>query len=131
MMNPMKNVPKVGVPGSPLLYGVFYSAVWLAAGALLLSLLLRFSSMEESELPRWVWVIHAFSALAGGFTAGKRSGRRGWYTGGLLGLLYGMLILLIGFLAADAKLSSGSAVLMAVAAAAGAAGGMLGINTKK
>ncbi|WP_148505268.1 TIGR04086 family membrane protein [Paenibacillus beijingensis] len=129
-MNANKNVNHVRA-GSPLLSGLLYASVWLAAGAVLLSLLLHYGGLKEDGLPAGALGIHGISTLAGGFVSGKRSGFKGWYYGGALGLIYGLLVLIISFLAADAALSSRTALLLLIAALAGSFGGMIGVNWKK
>ncbi|WP_274650019.1 TIGR04086 family membrane protein [Paenibacillus humicola] len=126
----MKNVTKVQAT-SPMLSGILCAAVWLAIGAAVLSLLLRFGSMDEASLPLYSLIVHGAAALAGGFVSGKRSGQRGWYYGGILGLAYGILILLTGFLAANAGIGVRTLTMLAVAAAAGALGGMFGVNARR
>lgn len=121
------NAPKIS---SPFLAGIVYAIIWLAIGALMLSLFLHFSNMNESSLPLYAMIVHGISALAGGFIAGKRSGKKGWYYGGLLGLLYGIVILVISFLAADAQLSLRSLTLIATTFLTGALGGMIGVNLR-
>ncbi|GGG83542.1 TIGR04086 family membrane protein [Paenibacillus radicis (ex Gao et al. 2016)] len=130
-MNPIKQIAKPPQIGSPVLAGILFAILWLAAGALLLSLLLHFGNMKENSLPAFSMGVHGLSSLAGGFVSGRRSGKRGWYYGGVLGVLYGLLILIIGFLAANADLSWHSGLLLVVAFLAGAFGGMIGVNTKK
>ncbi|GGG20037.1 TIGR04086 family membrane protein [Paenibacillus abyssi] len=130
MNSPIKNVPKVRI-ASPLLAGIVYAFIWLCGCALVLSLALHFSGLKESELPQYTFFIHALCALAGGFVAGKRSGRKGWYHGGMLGLCYGITLLLVSFLAMDTAISVRSLMLLALTAAAAAIGGMIGINAKK
>lgn len=129
MMNPIKHVPKVKIR-SPLLAGLMTAAVWLAVSVLLLSLLLHFSSMKEQSLPQLSIVVHGLCALAGGFVAGRRSGQKGWYHGSMLGLFYGGLILIAGFLALNASVGLQSLTLLALALAAGAVGGMVGIHAR-
>lgn len=129
-MNVNKNVNHVRA-GAPLLSGLLYASVWLAAGALLMSLLLYYGGLKESGLPAGALGLHGISTFAGGFVSGKRSGHKGWYFGGALGLLYGLLVLIVSFLAADAALSGRTAVLMLIAALSGAFGGMIGVNWKK
>ncbi|MGN7453242.1 TIGR04086 family membrane protein [Paenibacillus pasadenensis] len=129
-MNPIKTVPKVRL-GSPMLAGLVFAALWLALGALLLSLLLYAGSLNESSLPAWSLGIHGAAALCGGFTSGKRSGSKGWYHGGLLGLGYGLLVLIISFLAADAGIGARTGILFLIVALAGAFGGMVGVNLRK
>lgn len=129
-MNSVKNVPTQASIASPWLAGLLFAIIWLALGALLLSLLLHFSSMKENSLPLYSMIVHGCSAAAGGFVAGKRSGRKGWYYGGGLGLLYGITILIIGFLAANSSLSVHTAILLGAALITGALGGMVGVNAR-
>ena len=129
-MEPIRTVTRSG-GRLPLLYGLFAAILWLGAGALLLSLLLRYGGLDETKLPSLALAAHGVSALAGGFTSGRRAGQKGWYAGLLLGSLYALLVLAIGFLAADAPLSLHSLALLATAAGAGTVGGMFGVGTKR
>lgn len=129
-MSAMKSVPKVQI-ASPMFSGILYAAIWLAAGALLLSALLRWGNMQETDLPLYSLITHGLAALAGGFVSGKRSGRRGWYTGGMLGIVYGLLVLLVSFLAADAGLSERTLMMILETALCGALGGIFGVNAKR
>ncbi|NBC67900.1 TIGR04086 family membrane protein [Paenibacillus sacheonensis] len=129
-MNAMKNVPKAHM-ASPLLSGILYASIWLAAGALLLSVLLRWGSMQENELPTYSLVIHGCSALAGGFVSGRRSHERGWYYGGMLGVAYAVLVLLISFLASNTGFSGKTLTMLIETLLCGSFGGMIGVNTKR
>ncbi|TVY04082.1 TIGR04086 family membrane protein [Cohnella terricola] len=114
---------------SPVASGIYWSGIWLAIGAILLSVLLTGSSFKESNLQTWVFGVHGFAALAGGFVSARRSGRRGWYFGLANGLFYAVLLLTISFLATDAGWTSAVPILLLVTCLAGALGGMLGVNT--
>lgn len=115
---------------NPILSGLYYSFFWMMLGALVLSLLLWSSGMDEQSLSRYIYVVHAVASLFGGIVAGKRAGKRGWYQGGLTGILYGALIIMIGFLALDSHLQTGDLLLLAAASASAAIGGMFGVNLK-
>ncbi|WP_054027257.1 TIGR04086 family membrane protein [Bacillus sp. FJAT-28004] len=130
-MSSVKQAPKPPLIASPLLAGVLFSIIWLAVGALLLSLLLHFTGMKESSLPTNAMLVHGCAALAGGFTSGRRSERKGWYNGAILGLLYGSIVIIISFLASNASVSVHSLLLLGAALLAGAFGGMIGVNMKK
>lgn len=130
-MNSVKHASKSPLIASPLLAGVIFSLIWLAAGALLLSLLLHFTSMKESNLGLYTLIVHAVSALAGGLTSGKRSERKGWYNGSILGLLYGVIVLIVSFLSSNASITWQSIILLGAALVAGAFGGIVGVNLKK
>ncbi|MWC28780.1 TIGR04086 family membrane protein [Paenibacillus sp. MMS18-CY102] len=129
-MNPIKNVSKVNV-SSPTLAGALTACIWLAAGALILSFALRFSGMQETSLPMSSLIVHGCASLAGGFSSGRRSGRKGWYYGGALGLVYAILIILIGFLSINAGFSAQTWSLLTIVIPAGSLGGMIGVNLKK
>ncbi|MBJ9987919.1 MULTISPECIES: TIGR04086 family membrane protein [Paenibacillus] len=115
---------------NPTLSGLYYSFFWMMVGALILSFLLWSSGMKEQSLSRYIYVVHAVAAAFGGLVSGKRSGRRGWYQGGLTGILYGLMIIMIGFLALDSSLRLGDLLLIAAVIASGAIGGMFGVNLK-
>ncbi len=131
MMNSIKQGPKAMVISSPIAAGIVFSILWLAAGSLLLSILLHFTSMKEANLPSGALIVHAVSALTGGFATGKRTEKRGWYYGALLGLIYGLIVLIISFLASDASITLRSALIVGAVALAGAFGGMIGVNMRK
>jgi putative membrane protein (TIGR04086 family) len=114
---------------SPVASGLYWSGIWLAIGALILSIMLMGSSLSESNLLPWVFGVHGCASLAGGFVSAKRSGRRGWYFGMTNGLLYTMLLLMISFLATDASWTLTVPILLVVTCLSGAFGGMLGVNT--
>ncbi|MFB9279215.1 TIGR04086 family membrane protein [Cohnella cellulosilytica] len=113
---------------SPVASGLYWSGIWLAIGALILSVLLTGPSLNESNMLPWVFVVHGFATMAGGFVSAKKSGRKGWYFGFANGLLYAVLLLAVSFLATDAGWSSSVPILLLVACLAGALGGMIGVN---
>ncbi len=113
---------------SPVASGLYWSGIWLAVGAIILSILLAGSSLKESGMLPWVFGVHGFATLAGGFVSAKKSGRRGWYFGMANGLLYSALLLAISFLATDAGWSKAVPILLLVTCLSGAVGGMLGVN---
>ncbi|MFD0694076.1 TIGR04086 family membrane protein [Paenibacillus sp. GCM10027628] len=129
-MNPMKTVTQVRIT-SPIFSGLVYSLIMMTIGTVVTSLFLLLTSTQESSLHTLTTIIHAVSLFIGGWVAGKRAGSRGWYYGGMLGLVYFILIFLVGFLAFDAGLNLQSLQLLAILFISGALGGMLGVNTRK
>lgn len=113
---------------SPVAAGLYWSGIWLAIGAIVLSIVLMGSSLSESNMLPWVFGVHGCASLAGGFVSAKRSGRRGWYFGMANGLFYTLLLLAISFLATDTNWTSSVPILLLVTSLAGAFGGMLGVN---
>ncbi|WP_223069203.1 TIGR04086 family membrane protein [Paenibacillus caui] len=118
------------IPGATL-SGLWYAYFWMMLGALALSLLLKWSSLEEQDLTSCTYGVHAISVLLGGYVSGKRSERRGWYQGGLTGTLYGVLLFVISFLALDYSFEFGDFLFFIPAFLIGAAGGIFGKNARK
>jgi putative membrane protein (TIGR04086 family) len=114
---------------SPVASGLYWSCIWLAIGAVVLSIMLTGSSVNETNLLPWVFGVHGFSSFAGGFVSARRARRKGWYFGIANGLMYTLLILIVSFLATDANWTSSVPILLLVTALSGAFGGMLGVNT--
>jgi putative membrane protein (TIGR04086 family) len=115
----------------PILSGLFYAFAWMLFGALILSILLWMTQMQEQDLSLYTYIVHAFAMLSGGFVAGKRSTNKGWYQGGITGILYGLIVLLVGFLALDAGMNGKDLMHLGIAFVIGAGGGMFGINFSK
>ncbi|MGO4528864.1 TIGR04086 family membrane protein [Paenibacillus sp. 2TAF8] len=116
---------------NPILSGLYHAFVWMFIGALVLSFFLWMSDLREQELSTYTYVVHGLSLLIGGFIAGKRSGEKGWYYGGLTGIVYGLLVLLIGFLALDASFNWKDSLQLLIAFLLSALGGIFGVNTQR
>lgn len=115
----------------PLIAGLLYAAVVAAAATLLVSLLLTVTGLKEQSLPVYVYIIHGSAILVGGFVHAKRSGSKGWYRGGTLGLAYALIVVLVSYLGFDAKLTAATLLFVPACLVAGALGGILGINAAK
>lgn len=115
----------------PTVSGLWYGFLWMMIGALILSLFLHISQMQEDNLSVFTYLIHAISIGFGGIVAGKRTGRKGWYQGGLVGFLYGVIVLLISFLALDSQLILNDFLLLIPASLIGMVGGVMGVNLQK
>ena len=71
-----------------MLAGLLYGGLWLALGVILMSTLLYAATRGEESMPAWSLGNHGVSSLCGGFTSGKRSGKKAgimegcweWYT---------------------------------------------------
>lgn len=127
-MNPINQRLRIS---SPVLSGLLYAFIWMALGAVALSALLLLGGIRENNLSAYTYIIHGFALFVGGFTAGRRSVRRGWYAGGLIGILYCLIVLLVSFLAYDSGLSFTVFVFFVAAFGVSAIGGIFGVNTRK
>jgi putative membrane protein (TIGR04086 family) len=129
-MNLMKPVGEVKL-GSPMLSGLLYAFITMGLAALAASVILIMGDQGEEVLPVYAYVIHGVSALFGSFVAGRRSGHKGWYFGGLLGVIYSVIVLLVGFLSFDRGVDMSTLYFAAGAFVVGAIGGIMGVNTRR
>lgn len=115
----------------PTLSGLWYAFFWMLLGALILSLLLHASLMEEEQLSLYSYIVHGIALLFGGLVSGKRSGKKGLYQGAITGLFYGVLLLLISFLALDHSIKLMDLILLLPAILIASTGGVFGVNLRK
>ncbi|MCY9592712.1 TIGR04086 family membrane protein [Paenibacillus chitinolyticus] len=127
-MIPINKVSQVRL-SSPFLSGLLYAFIMLIAGTIVTSLILLLSRTQESSLSTLAYITHGLSVFVGGWVAGKRAGRKGWYYGGMLGIFYALIVWIIGFLAVDTAFDLKTLTLAGFAFAAGALGGMIGVNS--
>ncbi|WP_232695958.1 TIGR04086 family membrane protein [Brevibacillus daliensis] len=109
--------------------GLFLTLGLVLLGSIITALLLSFSDIQESSLPYFSYAINVISLLIGGYVTGRKSGVRGWYYGGLAGLGYFLLVLLIGFLGFDAPLELNTLLYTIFAFVIAAIGGVFGVNS--
>lgn len=114
---------------SPLLTGVTVVLGTVLVGSVLTALLLRFTGIAEASLPYFTYAINGIALLCGGWMAGRRAGQRGWMYGGITGILYVLIVLIIGFLAFDATMRVQPFLFTVCATGLSALGGIFGVNT--
>jgi putative membrane protein (TIGR04086 family) len=130
-MNAMKNVSSGVKAGSPVLTGLLYSLVCMAVATIVASMVYKFTGVKEGSMTTSVYIIHSVSLFIGGLFTGVKARRKGWYYGGMMGILYSAVIVLIGFLSYDAALTVYTLVLLALSFTAGAFGGIIGVNLRR
>jgi putative membrane protein (TIGR04086 family) len=116
---------------SPLFAGLVYAMVVAITATIFISLLLALTGLREQSLHLYVYMIHGIAVFTGGFICAMRAGIKGWYRGGLLGILYSLLVTLIAFLGFSAQVDLDTLVFLVISAVIGAFGGILGINAKR
>lgn len=123
-VNPVKVKP-------PLITGLVYSFIFMALCTLVLSFMLWLSDFGEHSLSTAAYIIHGAAVLTGGFVSGRHSLRKGWLNGGMTGIVYALIIIMIGFLGFDTGFTLQSLLLMGICAVSAATGGIMGVNTRK
>ncbi|SFS58682.1 TIGR04086 family membrane protein [Marininema halotolerans] len=113
---------------SPLLAGISIVLGVVLSGSIITAMLLRFTSVEESSLPYFAYGINALALLSGGWISGRQAGHRGWLYGGLTGIIYVVLVLIIGFLAFNTQMRVQPVLFTLCATGIAAIGGIFGVN---
>lgn len=87
--------------GSAILYGTFTIFLLAVISSTIFSLILRFTSAEESSLRFFITAISFIAIFAGGFISGGKGKQKGWLLGGVTGLFYSLIIFLYQYLGYD------------------------------
>lgn len=89
------------------------------------------TSMHEAVLDLVVGAITYISVGICGFRAARHTGNRGLLSGAIAGLIYALLLYLVGSIAfGDFSFSSSSALAACISVLCGAFGGLVGINIR-
>lgn len=113
-----------------LLKGTILALVLSVVLIFIAALVLYFTALPERTAPYLVFGISLAAILVGSSFAGKRIGTRGWLNGGIVGLLYVVLMLAAGLLLLkDLAVGWNFITKLFLGFAFGAAGGMWGVNS--
>ncbi len=114
----------------PIVIGLVYTMGIVFVLTLLFALILYFTSLSDSTLPIISYIVTAVALLFGGYQAGKKAESKGWYYGGLVGIIYGIVLAMISYLGFAIAMNLKQLSLVVLAFLFGAFGGMIGVNTK-
>jgi putative membrane protein (TIGR04086 family) len=116
---------------SPWIAGQLVIWIFILCLSFLAALFIHYTSIHSSSLYTIALMINGVSLISGGYIAGKKAGNKGWYYGGLQGIVYTLLVLLIGFLAYDSILKTSPFNFVISAFGISALGGIIGVNMRK
>lgn len=129
-MNTIHKATRVRM-NSPMLSGLFFAMLCMIISTVIVSLLLVMTEIKEDSLSVYIYFIHSLCLFIGGFICGKGAESRGWYYGGIMGILYCFIVTSIGFIAYHAVPDSQALLLASLSFLVGALGGALGVNSRK
>jgi len=117
--------------GSAILYGLIAIFILLITSSILFSLLLRFTSLQESSLQYIITIVSFITLFAGGFISGGKGKQRGWFLGGLTGFIYSVIVFLFTFLGLDQLFTMEQFIYHICYTLICMMGGILGVNLSK
>lgn len=116
----------------PILYGTAWALFLAVLGTLTISLWAQYGEMSDSHLVIAAYVIHCFAVLFGSIAAGRSSSDRGWFYGGMTGLVYAILMILIGIVIYNSfSVDQAGLFRVLLMILIGAFGGIIGLNTQR
>lgn len=114
--------------GIAVLHGVIAIFVFAILSSLVFSLLLGFTSVQESSLKYVVTTVSFLSLFIGGFITGKNGKQKGWLIGGATGLIYSIIIFLFQYLGHDSLFSPEQIIYHTCYILTAMMGAILGVN---
>ncbi|MFC4618127.1 TIGR04086 family membrane protein [Camelliibacillus cellulosilyticus] len=112
-------------------YGIIAAFFIILIAALIMTTLLKFTSMTETSLSKAPLIISLIALFIGGLIAGIKMKEKGLMVGVSTGLLYSALIYLILFLGFDRDIGLNQYMLAVANMAVTGMGGVIGVNVTK
>jgi putative membrane protein (TIGR04086 family) len=114
----------------PILYGVTWSLACAVAGTLITALWAHMHPLSDRTVVIIAYVIHCGAVLVGALAASRSARERGWYYGGLTGLVYAVLVLCLDVvLYHSLGIGADGWFRLFLMAVIGAFAGIIGVNT--
>lgn len=114
--------------GIAVLQGVIAIFVLAILSSFIFSLLLAFTSVQESSLQYIVTTVSFISLFIGGFITGGKGKQKGWLIGGATGIVYSTIIFLFQYLGHDSLFSTEQIIYHICYILTATMGAILGVN---
>lgn len=114
--------------GISILYGIVSIFLVAVISSLIFSLILRFTSTQESSLQFIITAVSFISLFVGGFISGGKGKAKGWLLGGGTGILYSLIIFLFQYLGHNSLFSVEQVIYHTCYMLVAMMGGILGVN---
>lgn len=124
-----KHQPEGTSGAKPYLVGLAFSIIITLILFLIWSLVLAVSSISDSTVEYFVLGALIISTFCGGFICAMGTRKKGWISGGIVGVLYALLLLIFGSGMADTSLSLISLFNIGLAFIVGGIGGTVALNS--
>lgn len=114
--------------GSSILYGIITIFIVFIICSFIFSILLKFTTVQESSIQFIVTAISFITLFVGGFVSGGKGKQKGWLLGGLTGLVFSLIIFLFQFLGYDRLFNVEQLIYHTCYILTAMMGGILGVN---
>ena len=111
-----------------ILWGVLISLSLLLLGSLLLGLITNFTNLITKLPTNLLFILNYIAIFIGGIVAAYRAQTNGWLNGGLVGLIYMLMIIVLGSLWQSVVFSVGLVLRVVLSFLVAGLGGMVGVN---
>lgn len=116
----------------PVFYGITWALFMAVIGTLLVSFWAHFRALSDGQIVVLAYMIHCISVLIGSLSASRAGRERGWYYGGLTGLIYALIMVGIGVTIYNTfSMDANGLFRVLLMILIGAFGGIIGVNTLK
>ncbi|MCZ0756125.1 TIGR04086 family membrane protein [Anoxybacillus sp. J5B_2022] len=114
--------------GKAVAYGVVTIFLLASMVSLLLSLLLKWTDVQESSLTFVIFACSLLSVFIGGVVAGGKGKERGWLIGGATGACFTLIVFLFQFLGMEQSFSTQQWLYHLGFFVVAMIGGVMGVN---
>lgn len=116
----------------PILRGSFISFLLAAIGTLIVFLFAQYGSLAASGITIAAYFIHCTAVFFGSLSASRNAKERGWFYGGLTGLLYALCMVAIGLFVYNTFTIDASGLFrVLLMGLIGAFGGIIGMSVER
>jgi len=113
-----------------ILTGTLSAFVLSVALFAIVSILFAYTALPDTFMPLIATLAGVFSVVWGGFTVGRKAAQGASLNGGIVGLLYGLVVLALGVLVLSEPLGTQALWRIGGAIVCGAAGGLIAPKPK-
>ncbi|MEW9121272.1 MAG: TIGR04086 family membrane protein [Thermotaleaceae bacterium] len=113
------------------LRGIIAAYIFSLVVFFVMAILITYTNMSESIMPTATSIVLVISIIISGTYSGRKLKRRGWLNGAFTGLIYILLMFVVGWMFLDGFTFDRWALYRAITAlVSGGIGGMIGVNIK-
>ncbi|GMA51938.1 hypothetical protein GCM10025857_32950 [Alicyclobacillus contaminans] len=114
----------------PVLYGLAFSLWWALVGIVCVAGWAHLGLPSDGQLLAAAYTTHCAAILLGAIAGSRAAAERGWFYGGMVGLVYALVMVAIGLVVFTTfTLDARGLFRLLVMCLIGCFGGIIGVNT--